>query len=250
VIAVPAAAQPFIDWQWIADHLSEIWAATVEHVRLAVIAVAVGFVLAAVLTVVALRWRWTFTPITWIVGILYTIPSLALFTLLVPVFGLGSIWAAEVALVSYTLLILVRNNVAGIDGVPRAAVDAADGMGFTRWRRLLRVELPLATPVIIAGVRIATVTTIGLVTVTALIGLGGYGDLINDGLDRQFLTPIIVGGTLSVLMAVVLDVALVALERVLTPWRTARPRRMVEPPNLPVGGVALEPTVEAEVGAS
>jgi osmoprotectant transport system permease protein len=173
-----------------------------------------------------------------------------LFTLLVPVFGLGSIWAAEVALVSYTLLILVRNNVAGIDGVPRAAVDAADGMGFTRWRRLLRVELPLATPVIIAGVRIATVTTIGLVTVTALIGLGGYGDLINDGLDRQFLTPIIVGGTLSVLMAVVLDVALVTLERVLTPWRGARPRRMVEPPNLPVGGVALEPIVKAEVGAS
>ena len=104
-----------------------------------------------------------------------------------PIFGLGSTWAAEVALVCYTLLILVRNIVAGVDGVPAAAVDAADGMGFTPWRRLLRVELPLATPAIIAGVRIATVTTIGLVTVTALIGLGGYGDLINDGLDRQFL---------------------------------------------------------------
>ena len=95
----------------------------------------------------------------------------------------------------------VGNIVAGVDGVPAATVDAADGMGFSRWRRLLKVELPLATPVIITGIRIATVTTVGLVTVTALIGLGGYGDLINDGLDRQFYTPIIVGGTLSVLVS-------------------------------------------------
>jgi osmoprotectant transport system permease protein len=234
---VLAAAQPFIDWEWIGDHLEEIRAATVEHLRLTVIAVVGGLVLASLLSVVALRWRWTFTPITWIIGILYTIPSLALFTLLVPIFGLGSTWAAEVALISYTLLILVRNIVAGVDGVSAAVVDAADGMGFTRGRRLLRVELPLATPVLIAGIRIATVTTVGLVTVTALIGLGGYGDLINDGLDRQFLTPIIVGGALSVAMAVVLDVGLVALERVLTPWRRSRPRRVVTQANTPVAGM-------------
>ena len=238
-----AADQPFLDWQWVLDHLAEIWDATIEHLRLTVIAVVVGFVLAAVLSFVALRWRWAFGPITWTTGVLYTIPSLALFTLLVPIFGLGSTWAAEIALVSYTLLILVRNIVAGVDGVPAAAVDAADGMGFTRWRRLLRVELPLATPVIITGIRIATVTTVGLVTVTALIGLGGYGDLINDGLDRQFLTPIIVGGTLSVLMAVVLDLLLVGLERILTPWRTRRPRRLVMPTNMPVGAPALDEVV-------
>ena len=230
-----AAEEPFVDWQWILDHLEEIREATVEHLRLTVIAVVVGFVLASVLALFALRWRWTFAPITWVTGVLYTIPSLALFTLLVPIFGLGSTWAAEVALVSYTLLILVRNIVAGVDGVPSAAVDAANGMGFTRSRRLLRVELPLATPVIIAGVRIATVTTVGLVTVTALIGLGGYGDLINDGLDRQFPTPIIVGGTLSVLMALILDAGLVVLERVLTPWRRERPRQIVVKGNMPIG---------------
>ena len=229
-----AVDQPLVDWQWVLDHLQEIRLATFEHLRLTVIAVTVGFVLASILSLVALRWRWVFGPITWTTGVLYTIPSLALFTFLVPFFGLASTWAAEIALVSYTLLILVRNIVAGVDGVPAATVDAADGMGFSRWRRLLKVELPLATPVIITGIRIATVTTVGLVTVTALIGLGGYGDLINDGLDRQFYTPIIVGGTLSVLMAIGLDVALVAIERLLTPWRQKRPRRLVMPTNTPV----------------
>ena len=241
-MSVFAADEPFVDWQWILDHLAEVREATVEHLRLTVIAVVVGFVLASALAVVALRWRWTFAPITWVTGVLYTIPSLALFTMLVPIFGLGSTVAAEIALVSYTLLILVRNIVAGVDGVPDAAVDAADGMGFARGRRLVRVELPLATPVIIAGVRIATVTTVGLVTVTALIGLGGYGDLINDGLDRQFPTPIILGGTLSVLMALALDAALVGVERLLTPWRRTRRPRLVARGNVPLAG--LPPAVE------
>jgi osmoprotectant transport system permease protein len=241
-LIVFAAEEPFVDWQWILDHLEEVREATVEHLRLTVIAVVVGFVLASVLSVIALRWRWAFAPITWVTGVLYTIPSLALFTMLVPIFGLGSTVAAEIALVSYTLLILVRNIVAGVDGVPPATVDAADGMGFPRWHRLLRVELPLATPVIIAGIRIATVTTVGLVTVTALIGLGGYGDLINDGLDRQFPTPIIVGGTLSVLMALVLDAMLVGVERLLTPWRRTRRKPLVATSNTPIG--ALPPSFE------
>jgi osmoprotectant transport system permease protein len=215
--------RPLIEWDWVADHLDEIRSATLEHLRLTVIAVVVGLVLAAALSAVGLRWRRTLGPITWVSGIVYTIPSLALFTLLIPIFGLGSLWTAEVALVGYTLLILIRNIVAGVDGVDPAVRDAADGMGYGRWRRLVQVELPLATPAIIAGVRIAAVTTVGLVTVTGLIGFGGYGDFIDAGLKRSFPTQVVLGGGLSVVMATVIDVALVALERRLTPWNRRRP---------------------------
>ncbi len=110
---------------------------------------------------------------------------------------------------------------AGLDGVPVAAREAADGMGYERWRRLLRVDLPLATPAIVAGLRIATVTTVGLVTVTALIGEGGFGDLINEGLSRTFPTPIVVGGVLSVALAITFDLLFVLVERLLTPWARA-----------------------------
>jgi osmoprotectant transport system permease protein len=213
--------RPWIEWDWVFDHLDDIQEATVEHLRLTVIAVVVGLFVAAVLSAIALRWRATLGPIVAVTGIIYTIPSLALFTFLVPIFGLGSILAAEIALVGYTLLILIRNIVAGVDGVDPAVRDAADGMGYGRWHRLLRVELPLATPAIIAGLRIATVTTVGLVTITGLIGLGGYGSFIEAGLDRQFPTQIVLGGGLSVLMAVAIDAFLVGLERMLTPWRRA-----------------------------
>lgn len=214
-----------LDWEWVSDHLDEVWANTLEHLRLTLIAVAVGFVLASLLAAIALRWRWSLAPITWVTGVIYTIPSLALFVLLVPITGIGTTLTAEIALVGYTLLILVRNIVAGIDGVPDAVRDAADGMGYTRTQRLLRVELPLATPTIVAGVRIATVTTIGLVTVTALVGLGGYGAFINEGLDRQFVTEITLGGGLSVVMAVTLDLLLVLVGKLLTPWERRRSRR-------------------------
>lgn len=221
-----AAQKPLIDWGWVGDHLDEIRVATLEHLRLTLIAVAAGLVVAAVLSFVGLRWRRTLGPITWTTGVIYTIPSLALFTFLVPIFGLGSTIAAEIALVSYTLLILIRNIVAGIDGVDPSVRDAATGMGYTPGERLLRVELPLALPTIIAGVRIAAVTTVGLVTVTGLIGLGGYGGFINAGLKRQFPTQIIVGGGLSVVMATTLDVLLLLLERSLTPWRRRPPEQV------------------------
>nr|MDQ3294160.1 ABC transporter permease [Actinomycetota bacterium] len=210
---------PFIDWGWIGDHLDDVETATLEHLRLTLIAVVVGFALATLLSVLAVRWRWTLAPITWVTGIVYTIPSLALFTLLVPITGLGTTLTAEIALVGYTLLILVRNFVAGIDGVPASAREAADGMGYTRWRRLVGVEIPLATPAIIAGLRIATVSTVGLVTVTSLVGLGGYGGFIKQGLQRQFATQIVLGGALSVLMALLIDLVLVGAERAVTPWR-------------------------------
>lgn len=216
--------EPFVDWGWVGDHLEEIRAATIEHLRLTVLAVAIGLVVASALAFVALRWRWTLAPITAVTGVIYTIPSLALFTLMIPIFGLGSTVGAEVALVGYTLLILIRNIVAGIDGVDPAVRDAADGMGYTPARRLLRVEVPLALPTIIAGIRIAAVTTVGLVTVTGVIGLGGYGDFIDSGIQRQFNTEIVLGGALAVLMAVTIDLLLLGLERLLTPWRRT-PRR-------------------------
>ncbi len=210
--------EPFIRWNWITGHLSEIGARTLQHLELTGIAVAIGFVIAMALSVVALRRRAAYTPITWFTGVLYTIPSIALFALLVPITGLTTL-TAEIGLVSYTLLILIRNIVAGIDGVPFAVRDAAVAMGYKPWRMFFEIELPLATPVIIAGLRIATVTTVGLVTLTALIGQGGYGYFINDGLRRFFNTPLFVGAALSVALAIALDVVLVFVQRLLTPWQ-------------------------------
>ena len=217
-IVLADARSSFVHWPWVRDHLGDIWIRTVEHVQLTVIAVGVGFAISAVLALVAFRYRWTYGPITWVGSILYTIPSLALFGLLIPFTGLGLL-TAEIALVSYTILIFVRNIVAGLDGVPAAVREAADGMGYTRARRLWSVELPLALPTIVAGIRIASVTVIGLVTITALIGHGGYGALIDDDLSRRFPTPIVVGTVLSVALAIVVDVLLALLERALTPWR-------------------------------
>ena len=154
-------------------------------------------------------------------GILYTIPSLALFALLVPVTGL-TILTAEIGLVSYTLLILIRSIVSGIRAVPDDVLDAAIGMGYGRWKLLWLVELPLATAVIIAGVRVATITTIGLTTVTALIGQGGLGALILEGILRFFSTPLIVGALLSIALAVAADALLALIQRIVTPWTRVR----------------------------
>lgn len=211
-------ADSFVWWSWIGDHMDDVWTRTVEHVQLTVIALVVGFAISAALSLVVVRWRRAYGPITWVGSVLYTIPSLALFSLLIPFTGLGLL-TAEIGLVSYTILIFVRNIVAGLDGVPVAVKEAADGMGYTRWRRLWSVELPLALPTIVAGIRIASVTVIGLVTITALIGSGGYGAFIDDGLSRRFSTPIVLGAFLSVALAVVVDVALAVAERLLTPWR-------------------------------
>lgn len=205
-------------WTWVGDHLDEIWQRTVEHVQIALIAMAVGCLLSFVLSVIAVRFRWTFKPITRVGSILYTIPSLALFGLLIPFTGLGLL-TAEIALVSYTIFILVSNTVAGLDAVPAPVKEAADAMGYTWWRRLMTVEFPLALPTVIAGLRIASVTVIGLVTVAALIGNGGYGALINDGLQRSFPTPIVIGSLLSVVFALLVDGLLAFALWALTPWR-------------------------------
>lgn len=211
----------FVRWDWIWGHLSLIWEKVVEHLVLTGIALGVGLVLSLLLSGVALRWRRTYGPITWVTGIAYSIPSLALFAFLVPITGL-TILTAEIGLVSYTLLILIRNIVAGIDGVDPAVKEAAVGMGYTKRRLFFQIELPLALPVIMAGLRIAGVTTIGLVTVTALIGQGGLGFFIVRGLNRFFSTEIFLGTVLSVILAVALDLSLLGLERILTPWSKRR----------------------------
>ncbi len=212
---------PLVDWGWVAGHVDDIWDRTVEHVVLTAIAVTVGLVVSVALSLVIVRHRKAYGPVTWTAGILYTIPSLALFAALVPFTGL-SVLTAEIGLVSYTLLILIRNTMAGLDGVPPATKEAALGMGYTRRRILWDVEIPLALPVIVAGVRIAAVTTVGLVTVTSLIGQGGYGFFILQGLRRFFTTEIIVGTVLSVALAALIDLGLVWLERALTPWSRTR----------------------------
>jgi osmoprotectant transport system permease protein len=207
----------FLWWQWVVDHTDEIRNATFEHLRLTLIAVVVGFAISLALAGLALRYRFLYGPIAAISGVLYTIPSLALFGALVTITGFTTL-TAEIALVSYTLLIFVRNIVEGVDGVPASVKEAADGMGYRRLRRFFSVELRLAAPALIAGLRIVTVTTVGLVTVAGLIGLSGYGFFINEGLKRSFSTEIVVGAGLSMAMAIALDIILLLIERVTTPW--------------------------------
>src|SRR5256885_5881425 len=210
-----AADDPWIRWDWISGHVPLIRDALAQHVELTLIAVAIGLIIALPLGVVGWRERILRGPIFSVTGILYTIPSLALFSILVPFTGLTTL-TAEIGLVSYTLLILIRNVVVGLDAVPEDVREAARGMGYRPFAELLRVDLPLALPAIMAGIRIATVTTIGLVTVTFLIGKGGLGSLIYDGLIRDFKTPLVVGNLLSVVLAIVAGVGLSGLQRMVT----------------------------------
>ena len=214
-----------IDVGWIVDNLDRILALLLEHIYLTVLAISVGFVISLGLALLIRRRPGWYTPMVWTTGIMYAIPSLALFALLTPITGLGTVLTAEIALVSYTLLILTRNIVEGLRGVPAEAVEAAAGMGYTPAQRLWRVEMPLAVPVIFAGLRIATVTIVGLVTVTALIGLGGLGYLIvTIGIERGSfgLTATLTGVVLAVALALIADLGLLALQRVLTPWAQGR----------------------------
>jgi osmoprotectant transport system permease protein len=212
-----------IDWTWVADHLDAIAFRTVQHVYLTAIAVAVGLVVSFGLAVWSVRRRRVRAPVAAVSAILYTIPSLAIFAAFVSITGI-SLLTAEIPLVMYTLVILVGNITAGLDGVSRDVLEAADGMGYPPWRRLWRVEVPLAIPLIVAGLRLATVSTIGLVTVTAVLGdrFGGLGYFVLDGWHRYFPTEIYVGGLLSVMLAVTADLAFVRMQRRITPWARAR----------------------------
>ncbi|HEV2967652.1 MAG TPA: ABC transporter permease [Candidatus Dormibacteraeota bacterium] len=211
------AYDPWINWDWLSTHIPLFTRMLTAHIELTVIAVTVGFVIALPVGVLAQRVIPLRGPILTIDGIFYTIPSIALFSLLIPYTGLTTL-TAEIGLVSYVLLILTRNVVVGLDAVPRDVIDAADGMGYRPFARLIRVELPLALPTIFAGIRIATVTTIGLITITAVIGQDSLGQLILQGLTDNFHTPLVVGTVLSVLLAFVADVGLALSQRIAVPW--------------------------------
>ncbi|MFA9428626.1 ABC transporter permease [Egicoccus sp. AB-alg2] len=220
---VAQATRPLLEWDWVVRNADWIWAQTLQHLYFTVVAVGFGLLISLGLALVALGYRRTLAPILAFGGVLYTIPSLALFALLVPFTGIGD-QVAIIALITYTILILVRNIVAGIEGVPAEVLEAADGMGYRRGRRFLEIELPLALPVIVAGLRIASVTVIGLVTVTALLGRGGLGAFILRGFRTlpPFPSMIVVGTLLSVVLAIVIDVLLLGVERALTPWARRR----------------------------
>jgi osmoprotectant transport system permease protein len=203
---------------WIAHNLDRYKQPLIDHIELTVIAVVVGFVVAFSLALLAHRRRWLVPPITQITGILYTIPSVAFFFLLLPLTGRGKV-TALIALVSYTLLIIFRNVITGLDGVPAEARDAGRGMGLTQNQLLWRVELPLALPEIMAGLRVAVTTTVGLTALVFLAGAGGLGGAIFA--DIQFQSNVVVAGGLCVLLAVVFDLLVLAVQKALTPWTRA-----------------------------
>jgi osmoprotectant transport system permease protein len=221
VTVLGQATNPIIRWEWIVDEWDQIWEALRQHLELTILSVALGCVLAAILSAIALRFRVTAAPITGFTAFLYTIPSVAFFGLLVPYFGNLNRATAVIPLAAYTLLILVTNTIAGFDAVPQSVRESADGMGLTPTQRVFKVELPLALPYMIAGLRIAVVSTVGLVTVASIIGQGGLGRLILDGLRRTFWTPMTIGATLSILLALSLDALIHVLGRKATPWSKA-----------------------------
>ena len=218
-----AASDGWLWWDWVTRHVSSspvtlsLVDSLREHASLTVLSVAIAQVISLPLAVAASRRRSLENALLSVLGIVYTIPSIALFAFLVPVTGLSRT-SALIGLTAYNLLVMVRNDIAGLASVPRDVTEAATGLGMSRRRRLLAVELPLALPAVMAGVRVATVSTVALVPITALIGQGGFGQFINEGLQDLFKTPLVVGIGGSILLAVAADLALVALERRITPW--------------------------------
>ena len=206
---------------WIIDNFDRYTDPLAQHLYLTVASVVIGFVIAFALALIARRRRWLVGPIVGLTGILYTLPSLAVFFLLLPITGRGST-TAIIALTAYTLQIIFRNIVLGLQNVPTEARDAGRGVGLTERQLLWRVELPLAIPDIIAGLRIATTSTVGLATLAVFAGAGGLGEQIVTGSNITFKTGVVAAGGLAVLMAFVLDVILLGVQRVLTPWRRAQ----------------------------
>jgi osmoprotectant transport system permease protein len=217
-LAVDEAPNPWLSWTYLHDNSDAILAATRQHVTLTAISVGLGLLLAVPLALLARRSGRLETLVVGAAGVIYTIPSLALFAVLAPVTGLTKT-TVVIGLTAYTLLILVRNVLAGLHGVSADVLEAARGMGLGPARLLLRVELPLAVPAILAGVRVATVSTIALVTVGAVVSNGGLGQLIFEGFNNNFYRAEILTATLlCVALAAVADALLLLLERLLTPW--------------------------------
>lgn len=211
------------DVEWLAGHLGQVGERIVQHLQLTVLPLILGIIISLFLAIWAIRQPRVYAPVTALTGLLYTIPSLAAFAILLPITGL-SLVTAIVPLTTYTLLILFRSFTAGFTSVPAEILEAAEGMGYTRRQRLFRVELPLAVPLMVAGVRLASVTTIGLATIAAVLGdsFGGLGQLITEGIQSFFPTKYLLGAALSVLLAFAADFLFVRFERLITPWAHAK----------------------------
>ncbi len=205
---------------WAPKNIGLIADAAYQHLLLSFFSVVIGCAIALVLGIVSARRPRLYAAFLTIAGIIFVIPSLALFAFLIPIMGLG-MKPALTGLSSYCVLILLRNVVTGLRSVPADVLDAADGMGFSRWQRLFRIELPLALPLIVSGIRIALVTVIGIATIAAFIDAGGLGAIILQGIDQSWPEKIIVGGALTALIAVFFDLLLTWVERRLLRWRLA-----------------------------
>lgn len=203
---------------WTQKNVGLILEAAGQHLLLSFLSVLIGCAVALVLGIISARRPRLYAVFLTVAGIIFVIPSLALFAFLIPIMGLG-MKPALTGLSSYCVLILLRNVVTGLRGVPEDLLDAADGMGFSRRQRLMRIELPLALPLIVSGIRIALVTVIGIATIAAFIDAGGLGSIILAGIDQNFPEKIIVGGGLTALIAVFFDTIMTWLERRLQRWR-------------------------------
>jgi osmoprotectant transport system permease protein len=221
VLAADAAPNPWFSWSYVTDNGPTILGYLGEHVRLTVLAVLIGAAIALPLALIGRRFRWLAGPLLGISTIVYTIPSLALFALLFPLSGLSST-TVLIGLIAYSLVILLRNFLAGLASVPDDVREAARGMGYGTARMFLAVELPLALPTFMAGLRIATVSTVALTTVGVLVGHGGLGQLIIGGFNANFYrAEIVTGSLLCVLLALLLDLLLAGAGRAMTPWSRA-----------------------------
>jgi osmoprotectant transport system permease protein len=207
-------------WDWAREHIDRYGMPTLQHLEIVLLSVVIGFVVAFALALVAHRRRWLQPPLLAVTGVLYTIPSIAFFFLLLPLTGFGRD-TAIIVLAAYTLQIIYRNTILGLDNVPASVKDAARGMGFTPRQILWRVELPLAIPEIIAGLRVAVVSTIAIATLAVLISAGGLGTEMY-GSNLNFPTAIIIAGAIVILMALAFDLVLLSVQRLTTPWRRAR----------------------------
>jgi osmoprotectant transport system permease protein len=203
------------------DNWGDLQSALQTHLLLTVETIAIGMLIAFPLALLAFRFRWLATPLLGLTGILYTIPSLALFAFLYPITGLKQ-RGVLIALVIYALLVLVRNTLAGLDGVPDDVRESARGMGYGRGRMLWKVELPVALPTIMAGIRVATVSTVALVTVGVVVGNGGLGQLIFRGFNSNYRAEIVTASLLTVALGLALDLVLAVATRVLMPWSRSR----------------------------
>lgn len=205
---------------WIGDNSALIWDQLTEHLYLALLPMLLGLLIALPLGYVATRFGWLANPLVALGGVLYSLPSIALFIVLPAVLGTQVLSAVNiiVALTVYAVALLIRNVIDGLRSVPAEVMQAAVSVGYGTLRRVLTVDLPIAVPVIFAGLRVVTVANISMVSVGAIIGIGGLGELFTLGFQQDFLTPILVGVVLSLALALAADVLLVGLQRLLTPW--------------------------------